>query len=115
MDRCVNDTSDRFRSTVDMASHRFSRGQYRYFNRPLPTVVGELRSAVWSHLLPVARQWADRLGQPAPWPDTLDDWLDQCHAAGQSRGWASAPMRHSLSVVRTGRRHALGLIFHDAQ
>ena len=31
------------------------------------------------------------------------------------RGWATAPMRHSVSVVRSGRRHALGLIFHDAE
>ncbi|MEO8265204.1 MAG: 2OG-Fe(II) oxygenase [Ilumatobacteraceae bacterium] len=192
------DNRDRFRSTVDMASHRFGRGQYRYFSRPLPTVVRNLRTAFWPHLLPVAREWADRRGQAASWPDTLDEWLDQCHAAGQSRptplmlrygpgdwnalhrdlygelvfplqvviglndpaadytggefvvveqrpraqsratataiqrghgvvfttrdrpirtqrGWASAPMRHSLSVVRSGRRHALGLIFHDAQ
>jgi hypothetical protein len=30
------------------------------------------------------------------------------------RGWSAAPMRHGTSTVRTGRRHALGLIFHDA-
>jgi hypothetical protein len=33
------DCAERFRSTIDMASHRFGRGQYRYFNRPLPTIV----------------------------------------------------------------------------
>ena len=31
-----------------------------------------------------------------------------------ARGWATAPMRHGISVVRAGRRHTLGLIFHDA-
>jgi hypothetical protein len=31
------------------------------------------------------------------------------------RGWANAPMRHSVSVVRSGSRHALGLVFHDAE
>jgi hypothetical protein len=31
-----------------------------------------------------------------------------------SRGWSAAPMRHGLSVLRSGRRHALGLVFHDA-
>ncbi len=30
------------------------------------------------------------------------------------RGWTTAPMRHGLSVVRSGERHALGLVFHDA-
>lgn len=31
-----------------------------------------------------------------------------------ARGWSAAPMRHGVSTVRSGRRHALGLIFHDA-
>lgn len=188
---------DRFRSTIDMARHRFGEGEYRYFARPLPQVVAELRSAFWPHLLPIARDWAARLGRPAPWPDDLGDWLDRCHRAGQtrstplilryrtgdwnalhrdlygdlvfplqvvvgldtpgddyrggeflvveqrpraqsrgtattieqgqalvfttaerptrtSRGWSAAPMRHGVSVVRSGLRHALGIVFHDA-
>ena len=192
------DDHSRFRSTIDMARHRFGRGQYRYFGRPLPTIVTELRAAFWPHLLPVAREWSQRRLQPAPWDDTLEQWIARCHDAGQTRptplmlrygpgdwnalhrdlygelvfplqvvigldepatdytggefvvveqrpraqsrataltiprghgvvfttrdrpmrtqrGWATAPMRHSVSVVRTGRRHALGLIFHDAQ
>ena len=32
-----------------------------------------------------------------------------------SRGWSAAPMRHGVSVLRSGRRHALGLVFHDAK
>jgi hypothetical protein len=31
-----------------------------------------------------------------------------------TRGWSAAPVRHGISVVRSGRRYALGLIFHDA-
>jgi uncharacterized protein len=31
-----------------------------------------------------------------------------------SRGWSTAPMRHGVSTVRSGRRHTLGLVFHDA-
>jgi hypothetical protein len=186
-----------FRSTIDMARHRFGDGQYRYFAHPLPEVVLELRAAFWPHLLPIAREWAERRGQPAEWPDRFEDWLDRCHDAGQkrptplmlrygpgdwnalhrdlygdlvfplqvvvgldrpdvdytggefvvveqrpraqsratanaiprghglvfttrdrpvrtSRGWSNAPMRHGVSVVRSGRRLTLGLIFHDA-
>ena len=192
------DDDRRFRSTIDMARYRFGQGQYRYFDRPLPKLVEELRAAFWPHLLPIARAWAERLGRPAPWPDRLDAWLEQCHAAGQTRptplllrygagdwnalhrdlygelvfplqvvigldrpgvdytggefvtieqrpraqsrattsaiaqgeglvfttrerpgasrrGWSAAPMRHGLSVLRSGRRHALGLVFHDAR
>ena len=187
----------RFRSTIDMARHRFGEGEYRYFDHPLPDLVTELRAAFWAHLLPIAREWAVKLGRPAPWPDAFDDWLAACHAAGQqrptplllryragdwnalhrdlygdlvfplqvvvgldqpgvdytggeflvveqrpraqsrgtatairkghalvfttrdrpvrnSRGWAAAPMRHGVSVVRGGHRLTLGLIFHDA-
>jgi hypothetical protein len=191
------DDAGRFRSTVDMARHRYGAGEYRYFARPLPPVVAGLRAELWPRLLPIAREWAARRGQAAPWPDALDAWLDRCHAAGQTRptplllrygpgdwnalhrdlygdlvfplqvvigldepgadytggefvvveqrpraqsratimalprghglvfatrdrpvrgrrGWSSAPMRHGVSVVRSGRRRTLGLVFHDA-
>ncbi|RFC69932.1 2OG-Fe(II) oxygenase [Streptomyces sp. AcE210] len=191
------DDNERFRTTVDMARHRFGSGQYRYFTHELPDVVRELREAFYPRLLPIARDWADRLGKPAPWPDSLDEWIGMCHAAGQDRsaqillrygpgdwnalhrdvfgdmlfplqvvigldapgtdfiggeflmteqraraqsrgssttllqghalvfttrdrpvaskrGWSNAPMRHGVSTVRSGRRHTLGLVFHDA-
>jgi hypothetical protein len=79
------DDEGRFRSTVDMARHRYGEGQYRYFAYPLPDLVAELRAAFWPHLLPIARDWAERRGQPAPWPDDFEQWLDACHAAGQTR------------------------------
>jgi hypothetical protein len=191
------DDADRFRSTIDMARYRFGSGQYRYFDRPFPELVRQLREAFYPHLLPIARDWAAKLGQPAPWPDTLAEWLDMCHAAGQTkptpillryqtgdwnalhrdlygdlvfplqvvigldepgrdytggefllveqrpraqsrgtvtmleqghglifttrdrpvrsaRGWSASPVRHGVSVVGSGRRHTLGLVFHDA-
>jgi len=79
------DEDSRFRSTIDMARHRFGAGQYRYFGHPLPDLVRELRAAFWPHLLPIARDWMVRRGHTAPWPDDLDAWLEQCHAAGQTR------------------------------
>ncbi|SFJ67737.1 hypothetical protein SAMN05421835_107211 [Amycolatopsis sacchari] len=183
-----------FRATIDMARYRFGAGQYRYFRYPLPEPVAALRAAFYPHLLPIARDWAARLGHPAPWPDDLEEWLARCHDAGQtrptpillrygpgdwnalhrdlygdlvfplqvvfgldtdytggefllveqrpraqsrgtatalkqghalifttrdrpvrsSRGWSAAPVRHGVSTVRTGRRHTLGLVFHDA-
>jgi hypothetical protein len=79
------DDTARFRTTVDMARHRFGSGQYRYFTHELPAVVRELRAAFYPRLLPIARDWAGRLGQPAPWPDSLEEWVAMCHAAGQAK------------------------------
>lgn len=75
----------RFRSTVDMERHRFGRGTYRYFANPLPEKVAALRAEFYRLLLPLAREWAERLGDPAPWPDDFEDWLAACHAAGQRK------------------------------
>ena len=75
----------RFRATVDMARHRFGEGQYRYFDRPFPAEVEALRQALYPRLLPIARDWYAKLGRSAEWPDTLDEWLDICHSAGQTR------------------------------
>jgi uncharacterized protein len=74
-----------FRATIDMARHRFGEGQYRYFAAPFPEPVDALRHALYGRLLPVARDWYTRLGRTAEWPDTLDEWLRVCHAAGQTR------------------------------
>jgi uncharacterized protein len=79
------DDATRFRSTVDMVRLRFGAGQYRYFAHPLPEAVTELRAAFYRHLLPLARDWADRLGWHMAWPDTFDEWLERCHAAGQTK------------------------------
>ena len=31
-----------------------------------------------------------------------------------ARGWSTAPVRHGVSLVRSGERYTLGLFFHDA-
>jgi hypothetical protein len=78
------DDLDRYRSTVDMAAHRFGEGTYRYFRYPLPPAVASLREAAYPPLAKLADQWATRLGREGH-PSQLADLLDRCHARGQTR------------------------------
>src|SRR3990170_2983147 len=48
----------RFRSTINMARHRFGDGRYRYFDHPLPEAIAELRSSFYRHLAPIANRWS---------------------------------------------------------
>ncbi|HKV17421.1 MAG TPA: 2OG-Fe(II) oxygenase [Mycobacterium sp.] len=86
--RALYSDDNRFRATIDMSRHRFGEGEYRYFERPYPEPIDELKRALYPHLLPIARGWWNKLGRAASWPDDLDDWLDMCHAAGQTRSTA---------------------------
>jgi uncharacterized protein len=76
----------RFRSTIDMARHRFGDGRYRYFDHPLPDAIGELRGSLYRHLAPVANGWSARLGGPDDaFPLAHEELLSRCHEAGQQR------------------------------
>lgn len=191
------DETEHFRATIDMARYRFGKGSYRYFDSPFIDPIERLRQALYPRLLPIARDWYEKLGREAEWPDSLDEWLQICHESGQTRptpillrydegdwnalhrdlygdkvfplqvvinlndpgvdhtggefmlleqrpraqsrgtatlipqghglvfttrdrpveskrGWSAAPVRHGVSVIRSGRRHTLGLVFHDA-
>jgi hypothetical protein len=191
------DDDSRFRSTINMGRHRFGEGEYRYFAEPFPEAVTGLKRALYPRLLPIARDWWARLGRDAPWPESLQEWLAMCQAAGQAKstpillkyqagdwnalhrdlygdlvfplqtvinlnnpgvdhtggefllyeqrpraqsratatliphghglvfttrdrpvqsrhGWSAAPVRHGVSVIRSGQRFTLALVFHDA-
>ena len=76
----------RFRSTIDMARHRFGDGRYRYFDHPLPAPIAELRGAFYRRLAPVANHWSALLGGAADaFPLEHEELLERCRAAGQNR------------------------------
>ena len=76
----------RFRSTIDMARHRFGDGRYRYFDHPLPDLIAALRAAFYPHLAPVANRWSERLrGDTPTFPLSHEELLERCRAAGQTR------------------------------
>jgi hypothetical protein len=74
-----------FRSHVVMARHGFGKGEYRYFSYPLPTLVQELRTAIYPFLVPIANAWNERMRIDVRFPNSHQKFLDRCHAAGQKR------------------------------
>ena len=189
---------ERFRSRIDMARFRFGLGEYKYFAAPLPPIVADLRSSLYPHVMAIANDWMKALRIRIRFPETLDEFLDGCHRAGQikptplllryeaggfnclhqdlygelafplqftfmlsrrevdytggeflvleqrpraqsrcdaitleqgaailfathyrpvkgARGFYRVNVRHGISRVRSGRRFALGIIFHDAK
>jgi hypothetical protein len=74
----------RFRSTIDMARHRFGDGRYRYFSHPLPETIAALRVAFYERLAPVANAWSRRIGGDT-FPLRHAELIERCREAGQER------------------------------
>jgi hypothetical protein len=187
----------RYRSRVVMSRHGFGRGEYKYFDYPLPDPVERLRAELYSPLAALANRWNEAMEMPVRYPEELPAFLERCHRAGQTRatplllryepgdynclhqdlygehvfplqvacllsepgrdftggefvlteqrprmqsraevvplrqgdavvfpvhhrpvqggrGLYRVTMRHGVSRIRSGRRHTLGIIFHDA-
>jgi uncharacterized protein len=74
-----------FRSHIIMARHGFGKGEYKYFSRPLPTLIDGLRASLYPQLAPVANRWADAMKLGVSYPPQLCEFLRRCNEAGQIR------------------------------
>jgi uncharacterized protein len=75
----------RFRSTILMARHGFGRGEYRYFEYPLPEIVATLRAQLYARLAPIANRWNQTLRIATRYPEHHEAYLARCHRDGQTR------------------------------
>jgi hypothetical protein len=78
------DDDSLFRSHIVMARFNFGRGEYKYFNYPLPPLVSDLREHLYPHLANIANRWAEGIGGPQ-YPLLHTKYLDLCHRAGQTK------------------------------
>jgi hypothetical protein len=76
---------EHFRSRIEMARFRFGLGEYKYFAAPLPTLVAELRTALYPRVAPAANAWMKALRTLLEFPPTLDEFSKQCRLAGQTK------------------------------
>ena len=76
---------EHFRSHVHMARHGFGKGEYRYFKYPLPSLIGDLRTALYASIVTIANDWNARTNVGTRYPKQHADYLKACHAAGQLR------------------------------
>ena len=74
-----------FRSRVVMSRHGFGRGEYQYFDYPLPEIISEVRTAIYPRLAPIANRWNTLMGLEVRYPETHSEFLMRCHDAGQLR------------------------------
>lgn len=74
-----------FRSRVVMSRHGFGRGEYKYFDYPLPEIIAELRTAIYPQLAPIANRWNSAMGIGVLYPEKHADFIKRCHDAGQLR------------------------------
>lgn len=74
-----------YRSRVVMERHGFGKGEYKYFDYPLPDGVAALRDALYGPLAAIANRWHAAMGIAERFPDAHADYLARCHAAGQKR------------------------------
>lgn len=73
-----------FRKHVIMARHGYGRGEYKYFDYPLPEPIASLRSAAYPPLAQLANRWNADMGIDIRYPAQHGDFLERCREAGQS-------------------------------
>ncbi|WP_334150495.1 2OG-Fe(II) oxygenase [Hyphomicrobium sp.] len=74
-----------FRSRIIMARHGFGKGEYKYFNYPLPDRLLELRTVLYPELADIANRWNREMGIAVQYPKSHAAFLKRCHDAGQMR------------------------------
>lgn len=72
-----------YRKTISMERYHFGKGEYKYFNYPLPFIVQQLRETIYSNLAQIANNWMKLLKIDIEYPTDLGKFLAHCHSKNQ--------------------------------
>lgn len=102
----------RFEHEVSIDDDR-GRLAYRFFERPLPAVVAELRAGVYARAVGIANAWQSRLGRDH-FPLTHEGFLARCAAEGQQR---TTPilLRYDRGGFNAPHRDVYGSVYFPLQ
>lgn len=62
----------------------WGNGNYRYVRYPMPELITNLRTAIYSHLAPIANAWNQAMGIGGRYPAAHEDYLGICRRARQT-------------------------------
>jgi uncharacterized protein len=74
-----------YRNTISMERYRFGKGEYKYFNYPLPVIIQSLRQKLYSPLSRVANEWMKQLGIDTVFPSEHSELVKLCNEKKQIR------------------------------
>ncbi len=74
-----------YRSTINMERYRFGKGEYKYYNYPLPQQIQTLRENLYPALAKIANEWMSLLGVDVTFPILHNEFIEECHSKNQHR------------------------------
>jgi hypothetical protein len=83
--RDAYDNDNTYRKTINMERYRFGRGEYKYFQYPLPPLITELREGIYPRIVPVANQWMEELKIDTRFPASHREMINLCNEHNQTK------------------------------
>lgn len=83
--KALYNQEERYRKTITMERYRFGKGEYKYFNYPLPELISDIRTHIYPELSVIANNWMQALQIDKQFPQDFATLRQQCHDSGQTK------------------------------
>jgi len=77
--------SSLYRNVINMQRYRFGKGEYKYFNYPLPALIQTIRESFYPSLAVIANAWMKQLDINLSYPEKHSELIQHCHHQNQLR------------------------------